>query len=92
MAPTNIPTHLVGRQQIEGVFPASLGVARDFQQSLMGISSPLPAYYLSLTSVVCILIAGLFVFASLWVKLIVSRTLGWDDGESLRSMAPSSSC
>ena len=45
-------------------------------------------HYLSLASVVCVVIAAIFVFARLWVKLVISHAPGWDDGESLQSSIP----
>ncbi len=75
MVPAQVLAHLVGRQQIPGVLPPPPGVTPNFEHPASH------GHYLSLTSVVCVVIAAVFVFARLWVKLVVSRAPGWDDGE-----------
>ncbi len=75
MVPVQVLAHLVGRQQIPGVLPPPPGVTPNFEHPAS------QGHYLSLTSVVCVVIAAIFVFARLWVKLVVSRAPGWDDGE-----------
>jgi hypothetical protein len=75
MVPVQVLAYLVGRQQIPGVLPPPPGVTPNFEHPASH------GHYLSLTSVVCVVIAAIFVFARLWVKLVVSRAPGWDDGE-----------
>ena len=77
MAPTDDVTYLWKRQQISGVLPAPPGVDPNFEHPVSH------GHYLSLTSVVCVVIAAMFVFARLWVKLVISRAPGWDDGKPL---------
>ena len=88
MAPTDNLTYLWRRQQISGVLPPPPGVDTNFEHPVSH------GHYLSLSSVVCIVIAAIFVFARLWVKLVISRAPGWEDGKpsipvSFRSHADS---
>lgn len=75
MVPAQALATLVERQQIPGVLPPPPGVTPNFEHPTSH------GHYLSLTSVVCVVIAAIFVFARRWVRLLVSRAPGWDDGE-----------
>lgn len=69
----DVLTHLVRKQQVQGLSPAPAGVTPNFGHPVSH------GHYLSLASVVCVIIAAIFTFARLWVKLIISHAPGWDD-------------
>lgn len=75
MAVIDSLSHLVTRQQIQGVLPPPPGVTPNLEHPVSH------GRYLSIGSVVCVVLAGLFVIARLYVKLFLSRAPGWDDGE-----------
>ncbi|KAL8829587.1 MAG: hypothetical protein Q9191_001938 [Dirinaria sp. TL-2023a] len=80
MASMDVLTHLVRKQQVQGLSPAPAGVTPP--NFVHPVSH---GHYLSLASVSCIVIAAIFVFARLWVKLIISHAPGWDDGARIFS-------
>lgn len=67
---------LVKRQQIVGSLSPPPGVTPNFQNPESNARTCVIA------SIVCVIIAALFVLARLWSKLFIVRSPGWDDGKS----------
>ena len=70
----DVSSHLARRQQIIGVLPSPPGITPNFEHPTSH------GHVLAVASVVCVVIATIFVAARLFTKVVVSRAPGWDDG------------